>query len=44
MVTQQSPVASQFPLPDVVSTKDDMPGHWAFYFQGSRLPLSLSRI
>ena len=32
----------QFPLPDVVITTDAMPTHWAFYFQGSGLPLSVS--
>ena len=38
---QQSPVPLQFPLPDVVITTDAMPIHWAFYFQGSGLPLSV---
>ena len=32
----------QFPLPDVVIATDAMPSHWAFYFQGSRVPLSVS--
>ena len=32
----------QFPLPDVVIATDAMPTHWAFYFQGSGLPLSVS--
>ena len=32
----------QFPLPDVVIGTDAMPTHWAFYFQGSGLPLSVS--
>ena len=39
---QQSPVLLQFPLPDVVIATDAMPTHWAFYFQGSGLPLSFS--
>ena len=39
---QQSPVPLQFPLPDVVIATDSTPTHWAFYFQGSGLPLSVS--
>ena len=40
---QQSPVPLQFPLVDVVIATDmHMPTHWAFYFQGSGLPLSVS--
>ena len=39
---QQSPVLLQFPLPDVVIATDATPTHWAFYFQGSGLPLSVS--
>ena len=39
---QQSPVPLQFPLPDVVIATDAMPTQWAFYFQGSGLPLSVS--
>ena len=39
---QQSPVPLQFPLPDEVIVTDAMPTHWAFYFQGSELPLSVS--
>ena len=39
---QQSPVALQFPLPDVVTATDAKPTHWVFYFQGSGLPLSVS--
>ena len=39
---QQSPVPLQFPLPDVVIATDAAPTHWAFYFQGSGLPLSVS--
>ena len=39
---QQSPLPLQFPLPDVVIATDATPTHWAFYFQGSGLPLSLS--
>ena len=39
---QKSPVPLQFPLPDVVIATDAMPTHWAIYFQGSRLPLSVS--
>ena len=39
---QQSPVPLQFLLPDVVIATDATPTHWAFYFQGSGLPLSVS--
>ena len=39
---QQSPVPLQFPLPDVVTATDATSTHWAFYFQGSGLPLSVS--
>ena len=39
---QQSTVPLQFSLPDVVIATDAMPIHWAFYFQGSGLPLSVS--
>ena len=39
---QQSPVPLQFPLPDVVIATDATPTHWAFYFQGSGLPFSVS--
>ena len=39
---QQSPVHLQFPLPDVVIATDAMPPPWAFYFQGSGLPLLVS--
>ena len=39
---QQSLVPLPFPLPDVVIANDAMPSHWAFYFQGSGLPLSVS--
>ena len=39
---QQSPVPLQFLLPDVVIGTDGMPTHWAFYFQGSGLSLSVS--
>ena len=39
---QQSPIPLQFPLPDVVIATDAIPTHWAFYFQGSALPLSVS--
>ena len=38
----QSPVPLQFPLPDLVIATDAMPPHWAFYFQGSGLHLSVS--
>ena len=38
---EQSPVPLQFPLPDVVIATDAMPTQWAFYFQGSGLPLSV---
>ena len=27
----------------MINAVDDMPSHWAFYFQGSGLPLSFSR-
>ena len=36
---QQSPIPLHFPLPDVVIATDVTPTHWAFYFQGSGLPL-----
>ena len=39
---QQSPVPLHFPLPHVVIATDATPTHWAFYFQGSGLPLSVS--
>ena len=39
---QQSPVPLQFPLPDMVTATDATPTHWAFHFQGSGLPLSVS--
>ena len=39
---QQSPVALYFPLPDVVIATDATCTHWAFYIQGSQLPLSVS--
>ena len=39
---QQSPVPLQFPFPDVVIATNAMPTHWAFYFQGSGLPLSVT--
>ena len=39
---QQSPVPLQFPLHDVVIAADATPTHWAFYFQGSGLPLLVS--
>ena len=39
---QQSPVPLQFLLPDVVIATDATPAHWAFYFQGSGLPLLVS--
>ena len=39
---QQSPVPLQFPLPDVVIATDALPTYWAFYFQESGLPLSVS--
>ena len=39
---QQSPVPLHFPLPDVDIATDATPTHWAFYFQGSGLPLSVS--
>ena len=31
-----------FTLPDMIITMDATPSHWALYFQGSGLPLSLS--
>ena len=39
---KQSPVPLQFLLPDVVIATDATSTHWAFYFQGSALPLSVS--
>ena len=39
---QQKPVPLPFLLPDVVIATDAMPYHWAFYFQGSGLPLLVS--
>ena len=42
LLLQQSPVPLHFPLPDVVIATDATPTHWAFYFQGSGLPLSIS--
>ena len=39
---EQSQVPLQFPLLTVVIATDDMPTYWAFYFQGSGLPLSVS--
>ena len=41
---QQSPVPLQFPLPDVVIATDATPTHWAFYFQGCGLPLTVSGV
>ena len=38
---QQSLVPLQFPFPDVVIATDATPTHWAFYFEGSGLPLSV---
>ena len=39
---QQSPVPLHLPLPDVVIATDATHTPWAFYFQGSGLPLSVS--
>ena len=39
---QQSLVPLQVPLPDVVIATDATPARWAFYFQGSGLPLLVS--
>ena len=39
---QQSPAPLQFLLPNVVIATDTMATHWAFYFQGSGLPSSVS--
>ena len=39
---QQNPVPLQFPIPDVVVATDTTPTRWAFSFQGSGLPLSVS--
>ena len=39
---QQSTVPLQLPIPDVIIATDAIPTHWAFYFQGSGLPLSVS--
>ena len=38
---QHRPVPLQFPLPDVVIATDATSTCWAFYFQGSGLPLSV---
>ena len=38
---QQNPAPLQFPLPDVVIARDVTPTHWAFYFQGFWLTLSV---
>ena len=38
----QSLVPLQFPLLNVVIATDATPTHWAFYFQGSGLPLSVN--
>ena len=40
---QQNPVPLQFPLPDVFITTDAIPTHWAFYFKGSGVPISVNR-
>ena len=37
---QQCLLPLQFPLPDVVTTTDTMPFHWAFYKLDSGLPVS----
>ena len=39
---QWSPIPLQFPLLDVVIATDATPTNWAFYIQGSGLPLSVS--
>ena len=39
---QQIPVPLQFLLPDVAIATDAMPTQWAFYFQVSGFPLSVS--
>ena len=39
---QKSPVPLQFPLTDPVTSAYATPNHWAFYFQGSELPLSFN--
>ena len=39
---QQSAVSLQCQVPDVVIATDAMPTYWAFYFQGSCLPLTVS--
>ena len=39
---QQSEVPLQLPLPDVAVATDAKSTHWAFYFQGTGLPLSIS--
>ena len=38
---QNSQVPLKFLLPNMVIATDAMPSHWAFYFQGSGLPLSV---
>ena len=39
---QQSSVPLHFPPPDVVIVTEARPHHWAFYFDGYRLLLSVS--
>ena len=39
---QQDLILLQFPLPDMGITTDIMLSHWAIYFQGSGLPLSVA--
>ena len=41
---QQSCIPLQFPLLDVVIATDATPTHWAFYFQGAGLLLSVSGV
>ena len=36
---QKCPVPVQFPLLEVVITVNTIPNYWAFYFQGSDLPM-----
>ena len=43
LICNRAPVPLHFPLPNVVIATDAMPIHWAFYFQGSCLPLLVSR-
>ena len=42
LICNRAQFLCNFLLPDVVIATDATPTHWAFYFQGSGLPLSVS--